>query len=121
MILNIFLQSGVSTALPIIVRDLNGTEFEWVGSAYSLSATAFMPLSGGCAQVSRIELSIPLVAVLSFFNVNVKVFGRRLVLFLQIIFFAVGSALCGAARSVNFLVAGRSEYLTIFEIKLVHS
>ena len=45
------LQSGVSTALPIIVRDLNGTQFEWVGSAYALSATALMPLSGGLAQV----------------------------------------------------------------------
>ena len=44
-------QSGVSTALPVIVKDLKGSEFEWIGSAYSLSATAFMLLSGGFAQV----------------------------------------------------------------------
>lgn len=29
---------------------------------------------------------------------------------IQIIFFALGSALCGAAKSVNFLIAGRSKY-----------
>ncbi len=45
------IQSGTSTSLPIIVHDLKGSQFEWVGSAYSLSATAFMPLCGGLAQV----------------------------------------------------------------------
>lgn len=45
-------KSGVSTALPVIVEDLGGREFEWVGSAYALSATALLPLSGGLAQVS---------------------------------------------------------------------
>lgn len=46
------LQSGVSTALPVILHDLGGTQFEWIGSAYALAATAFLPLSGGLAQVS---------------------------------------------------------------------
>lgn len=41
----------VTTALPVIVEDLHGQEFEWVGSAYALSATAFQPLMGGLAQV----------------------------------------------------------------------
>ena len=43
--------TAVSTALPTIVADLNGSQFVWVGSAYALSATAFLPLSGGLAQV----------------------------------------------------------------------
>ena len=34
------------------VNDLHGTEFEWIGSAYALASTAFLPLSGGLAQVS---------------------------------------------------------------------
>ena len=55
------LKTGVSTPLPVIVRDLNGEEFEWVGSAYALSATAFQPLSGGLAQVSN-HLAIVLSA-----------------------------------------------------------
>lgn len=45
-------QVGIGTALPIIVSDLHGKEFEWVGSAYALSGTALLPLSGGLAQVS---------------------------------------------------------------------
>jgi MFS family permease len=45
--------TAVSTALPTIVNDLHGSQFVWVGSAYALSATAFLPMSGGLAQVSR--------------------------------------------------------------------
>lgn len=45
------LQTGLSTALPTIVNDLHGTEFEWVGSAYALASTAFLPLTGALAQV----------------------------------------------------------------------
>lgn len=47
----ILLQTGIGTALPTIVNDLHGTEFEWVGSAYGLASTAFLPLSGALAQV----------------------------------------------------------------------
>ncbi|KAL5518322.1 hypothetical protein ACEPAH_4 [Sanghuangporus vaninii] len=78
--------SGVGTALPVIVADLHGKEFEWVGSAYALSATAFLPLSGGLAQV----------------------FGRRIVMLAMVFLFAVGSAMCGAAPSLNFLIASRT-------------
>ncbi|KAL5495946.1 hypothetical protein ACEPAI_1410 [Sanghuangporus weigelae] len=78
--------SGVGTALPVIVADLHGKEFEWVGSAYALSATAFLPLSGGLAQV----------------------FGRRIVMLSMVFLFAVGSAMCGAAPSLNFLIASRT-------------
>ncbi|KAI5119018.1 hypothetical protein M0805_001877 [Coniferiporia weirii] len=78
--------AGVGTALPVIVADLHGREFEWVGSAYALSATAFLPLSGGMAQV----------------------FGRRSVMLFMVFLFAVGSAMCGAAPSLNFLIASRT-------------
>ncbi|KAI5118634.1 hypothetical protein M0805_000010 [Coniferiporia weirii] len=77
---------GLSTALPIIIADLHGVEFEWAGSAYALAATAFLPLSGGLAQV----------------------FGRKSIMLKQIFLFALGSAVCGAAPSVNCLIAGRT-------------
>lgn len=41
-----------------------------------------------------------------------KVFGRKIVLFAQLFFFAAGSAICGAAPSMGVLIAGRSEYLS---------
>ncbi|KAL5536448.1 hypothetical protein ACEPAF_270 [Sanghuangporus sanghuang] len=78
--------SGIGTALPVIVSDLHGKQFEWVGTAYTLAATAFLPMSGALAQV----------------------FGRRNVMLLQIFYFALGSALCGAATSLGFLIAGRT-------------
>ncbi|OBZ76995.1 putative transporter C3H1.06c [Grifola frondosa] len=79
--------SAVSTALPVIVDELKGsTTFVWVGSAYTLSATAFIPLSGGLAQI----------------------FGRKMVILAALLLTAIGSALCGAATSMNFLIAGRT-------------
>jgi hypothetical protein len=55
------LQTGVSTALPIIVDDLKGTEFLWAGSAYALAATAFIPFNGGLAEVIRMYAKSNLV------------------------------------------------------------
>ncbi|KDQ22095.1 hypothetical protein PLEOSDRAFT_1109216 [Pleurotus ostreatus PC15] len=78
--------SVVLTALPAIVEDLGGSDFAWIGSAYALSAPSFVPLSGGLAQV----------------------FGRRPVMLGSLLFFALGSALCSAARSMNFLIAPRT-------------
>ena len=43
--------SAVSTALPSIIHDLHGDDFVWVGAAYSLASTAFLPMSGGLAEV----------------------------------------------------------------------
>ncbi|KAH9936927.1 iron permease [Amylocystis lapponica] len=78
--------SAVSTALPRIVDALHGTTFVWVGSAYALAATAFIPLSGGLAQI----------------------FGRRIVMLGSLFLMALGSVLSGVAKSMNFLIAGRT-------------
>jgi MFS family permease len=76
----------VSTALPTIANDLGITEFVWVGTAYSLASTAFLPMSGGLAEI----------------------FGRQHTLLLSILLFALGSALCGAARNQYVLIGGRT-------------
>ncbi|KAJ7784904.1 major facilitator superfamily domain-containing protein [Mycena maculata] len=78
--------TAVSTALPVITDDLKGTQFVWVGSAYALSSTAFLPMSGGVAEV----------------------FGRRPVMLGALFCFALGSVLCGAAPTMDFLIAGRT-------------
>ncbi|KAJ7437589.1 iron permease [Mycena galericulata] len=78
--------SVVSTALPTIVNELHGAQFIWIGSAYTLCSTAFVPLSGSLAEI----------------------FGRRMLMFVSISIFGIGSALCGAATSLNFLIAGRA-------------
>ncbi|KAJ7931029.1 iron permease [Mycena leptocephala] len=78
--------TAISTALPVITNELHGTQFVWVGSAYALSSTAFIPMSGGAAEV----------------------FGRRLVMLSALFCFALGSALCGAAHTMNILIAGRT-------------
>ncbi|CAE7210073.1 unnamed protein product [Rhizoctonia solani] len=78
--------TSVSTALPTIVEDLHGHDFAWVGSAYTLGSTAFMPMSGGLADI----------------------FGRRPVMLASLVIFAVGSAICGAAPNMSALIAGRT-------------
>lgn len=84
------IQTAVSTALPTIVHHLNGSDFIWVGSAYSIGATAVLPLVGGV----------------------VSIFGRKPILLVFIIIFAIGSAICGAAQNINMLIAGRGMYLS---------
>ncbi|KAG9121240.1 hypothetical protein FRC07_002889 [Ceratobasidium sp. 392] len=78
--------TSVSTALPTIIESLDGHEFAWVGSAYTLGSTAFMPMSGGLAEI----------------------FGRRSIMLASLLIFAVGAAVCGAAQSMNMLIAGRT-------------
>ncbi|KAJ7066027.1 iron permease [Mycena amicta] len=80
--------TAVGTALPTISTALHDTkgDFTWVGSAYALSSTAFIPLSGNLADA----------------------FGRRIVLLFSILFFAIGSALSGAAHNMNMLIAART-------------
>ncbi|CAE6468598.1 unnamed protein product [Rhizoctonia solani] len=78
--------TSVSTALPTIVDALRGQEFAWIGSAYTLGSTAFMPMSGGLADI----------------------FGRRPIMLASLVIFAVGSAICGAAPNMSALIAGRT-------------
>ncbi|KAI8998689.1 iron permease [Trametes punicea] len=77
---------AVSTCLPTIVHHLNGTDFIWVGSAFTVASTAIIPLIGHL----------------------VDGFGRKPVLLAFIVIFAAGSAICGAAQSMNMLIAGRA-------------
>jgi MFS family permease len=69
------------------VHQLNGSDFTWVASAYALSASMFIPLSGNLAQI----------------------FGRRPIVLGGIVTFAVGSAVCGSARTLIVLIVGRGE------------
>ncbi|KZV67597.1 MFS multidrug transporter [Peniophora sp. CONT] len=78
--------SSIGTALPQIVKDIGGGEFVWVGSSYTLGSAALLPFSGGLAQI----------------------FGRRATMIGSIAIFALGSALCGAAKDMNFLIAART-------------
>ncbi|GAA99522.1 hypothetical protein E5Q_06223 [Mixia osmundae IAM 14324] len=78
--------TAISTALPTIVRDLQSDNYTWVGSAYALSSTAFIPWMGGLAQI----------------------FGRRAAYLTAIFLFAAGSALCGASQNMTMLIAART-------------
>jgi MFS family permease len=91
LVVSLFLSAldltAVGTALPTISNDLNGGDnYVWVGSAYSLSSTAILPLSGALADV----------------------FGRKPIMLISISFFAIGSALAGASQNMNMMIAGRS-------------
>ncbi|KAF5373118.1 hypothetical protein D9758_001773 [Tetrapyrgos nigripes] len=78
--------SAISTVLPTIANALNTTDFVWIGSAYALASTAFLPLCGGLAEV----------------------FGRRPALLVSIALFAVGSAVCGASNNIAAMISGRT-------------
>ncbi|KAF9072607.1 iron permease [Rhodocollybia butyracea] len=79
--------SAVATALPTIIADLKGgDDFSWVGSAYALSSTSFLPLSGRAADI----------------------FGRKPVMLLSVLLFATGSAISGAAQNMSMLIAART-------------
>ncbi|KAJ7505900.1 major facilitator superfamily domain-containing protein [Mycena galericulata] len=80
--------TAVGTALPTIsaaLHDRRGN-YIWVGAAYAMSSTAFIPLSGNLADV----------------------FGRKIVMLVSISFFALGSALAGSAHDMSMLIAARA-------------
>ncbi|KAF6766222.1 major facilitator superfamily domain-containing protein [Ephemerocybe angulata] len=78
----------VSTSLPTIASDLNAStmQYTWVGVAYLLTQTALQPLYGRISDLV----------------------GRKTVLYASIAIFAVGSALCGAAKTAKWLIAARA-------------
>ncbi|KAF7289732.1 Iron permease [Mycena indigotica] len=113
MVLTAMEFSSVATALPVIAQELEGTQYIWVGSAYNLGSTVLLPFCGGLAQVSVFNVtSRSFVAkennpMLMAARV-LQIFGRRAVMLLGIAIFSIGSALCGAATSMNFLIGGRT-------------
>ncbi|KAI9066853.1 Mfs1.1 [Trametes sanguinea] len=79
--------ASVYTALPSIIHDLRGAgSFVWVSSAYTLSCAAVLPMSGRLADV----------------------FGRRIVLLVAIVLFAVGSTVTAAAHTMGIVIIGRT-------------
>jgi len=75
-----------STALPTVVANFHATQFIWVANAYAIPAAAILPLSGGLAEI----------------------FGRSPVMLGSLLFFSIGSAIGGAAQSMNMLIAARA-------------
>jgi EmrB/QacA subfamily drug resistance transporter len=79
-------QTIVSTALPKIASDLNGlSKYSWVATAYLLTSAVSTPLYGKISDM----------------------FGRKKIFQSAIILFLVGSALCGAAQTMNQLIIFR--------------
>ncbi len=80
-------QTIVSTALPTIVADLGGLEhLSWVVTAYILSSTVVAPLYGKLSDL----------------------YGRRIMVFIAVGLFLVGSVLCGVSQSMTALIASRA-------------
>jgi len=80
-------QTIVATALPRIVADLHGlNHLSWVVTAYLLTSTVTVPLYGKLSDI----------------------YGRRRLFIVAISLFLVGSALCGAAQTMDQLVAFRA-------------
>jgi EmrB/QacA subfamily drug resistance transporter len=76
-------QTIVSTALPKIASDLHGlSKYSWVATAYLLTSAVSTPLYGKISDM----------------------FGRKKIFQSAIIIFLIGSALCGAAQSMNQLI-----------------
>lgn len=91
LMLSVFLaaldQTIVGVALPTIAQDLGSSSgYSWVGSAYLLAASALAPLWG----------------ILS------DLIGRKPILYFGIVIFILGSALCGAAKSMTWLIVCRA-------------
>lgn len=90
VLLSLFLaaldQTIVATALPAIIRDLNGLDqLSWVSTGYLLASTAMVPIYGKLSDL----------------------YGRRIILLFGIVVFLVGSALSGIAATMLQLILYR--------------
>ncbi len=80
-------QTIVATALPTIVADLGGAGHQsWVVTSYLLASTIVTALVGKLGDL----------------------FGRKRVFQAAVVFFVVGSVLCGLAQSMAMLVGARA-------------
>ncbi|KAF8637399.1 hypothetical protein AX17_002894 [Amanita inopinata Kibby_2008] len=80
-------QTIVATALPTIVEKLGGGRgYSWVGSAYLLAGASLSPVYGKLSDL----------------------IGRKPILYASILTFLIGSALCGAAQSMTWLIIARA-------------
>jgi EmrB/QacA subfamily drug resistance transporter len=80
-------QTIVGTAMPRIVADLQGFDvIVWVSTAYLLTSTVPIPIYGKLSDL----------------------FGRKPIMLFGIVVFLAGSALCGAAQTMNQLIAFRA-------------
>jgi EmrB/QacA subfamily drug resistance transporter len=76
----------VSTAQPAIIRQFHGIDLiSWVTSGYLLASTAMVPILGNLSDL----------------------YGRKIIIMTSTVVFLVGSALCGAATSMMFLIFAR--------------
>lgn len=79
-------ETVVNTALPTIIRDLNGLSlYGWVAGIYMLTMTAFMPILGKLADL----------------------YGRKKIYILSMSLFIAGSVISGFADTMPVLLLGR--------------
>ncbi|QZT64909.1 MDR family MFS transporter [Mycolicibacterium austroafricanum] len=80
-------QTIVATALPTMVADLGGAGHQaWVVTSYLLASTIVTAVVGKLGDL----------------------FGRRTIFAVAVVFFLIGSVLCGIASSMEMLVASRA-------------
>ncbi|KAJ3288105.1 hypothetical protein HK104_008337 [Borealophlyctis nickersoniae] len=80
-------QTIIAIALPAIATEFRALDsIAWVGTAYFLTCTSFMPSYGKLADI----------------------FGRKPVFLFSILIFELGSILCGASTSMNMLITSRA-------------
>ncbi|HEX8998225.1 MAG TPA: MDR family MFS transporter [Ktedonobacterales bacterium] len=80
-------QTVVGTALPKIIGELNGFSlYTWVATAYLLASTTVIPIVGKLSDQ----------------------FGRKWFFIVGVVVFLAGSALCGAAQTIQQLIAFRA-------------
>ncbi|KNG83442.1 hypothetical protein ANOM_008034 [Aspergillus nomiae NRRL 13137] len=80
--------SSISVTLPAIANELDASAIEtfWTGTSYLLCCAVFQPIFGSLSET----------------------FGRRIFIFLAIIFFSVGALVAGTAHHIFRLLLGRS-------------
>ncbi|KAI3610723.1 membrane transporter [Moniliophthora roreri] len=97
-------QTIVATALPTIVSDLGGgRNYSWVGSAYLLAAATLSPLYGKLSDIIGINSPV----YLDYLRL-ISATGRKPILYGCIVVFLIGSALCGAAQTMVWLIVCRA-------------
>ncbi|KAJ1913532.1 hypothetical protein H4219_005172 [Mycoemilia scoparia] len=80
-------QTIVATALPKISNDFNSlSNASWIATSYLLTSTSLQPLYGKFSDI----------------------FGRLITLLFSLFIFLLGSALCGAAQSMTWLIIARA-------------
>jgi len=100
--------AAAATALPTIAQALQASDYTFIGTAYSFVLPLLLPIAPATSADPVALRRIASAAIIPWAGGLANCFGRRPAMLIGLAFFFLGSVLCGEAKNMDTMLAGRS-------------